>query len=319
VYSIFGLNIVSDVPLAGVPASDAQRADVVFAMAPSYEPFASTAASNESCWYRSEWIDETTGVPGLTIYRSEAGAFRILYSDGIEFLVDAEGRRIVGRAPSPASLADVTCYITGPVLGFVLRLRGVVALHASAIAIGGQAVLLVGDARSGKSTTAAFLARMGYKVITEDVAALAIVSGTLTVRPGCAEVALRPDAVASVFGTFDALPRFSDTWDKRRLDLVKMGAFATDSVPVGRVYLLTNTEGFPNAPCVAPLPARDAMVELLANIYGNRLFHHDLRIRELETVHHVVTSVPVKVAATGAQPHLIPRFCEILLDDLHCS
>ena len=61
------------------------------------------------------------------------------------------------------------------------------------------------------------------------------------------------------------------------------------------------------------------MVELLANVYGNRLFHDELRLRELDTLQHIVNNVPVKVAATGAQAHLIPRFCEVLLDDLHRS
>ena len=318
-YSIYGLNVASDLPLAGVPSVRAPYPDVVFAMEPAYRRTAATAAPHETCWYQSDWIDETTGGPGLTIYRSAAGAFRILYSDGVEFLIDSEGRRIVGCAPSAASLADVACYVTGPVLGFVLRLLGVVALHASAIEVGRRAVLLVGDACSGKSTTAAVLATMGYKVITEDVAALSLQGGTLTVRPGCAEVALRPDAVASVFGSANALPKFSDTWDKRRLDLLQIGAFAHESIPVGGVYMLTNTAGVPNAPCIAHIPPRDAMVELLANVYGNRLFHDELRLRELDTLQHIVNNVPVKVAATGAQAHLIPRFCEVLLDDLHRS
>ena len=318
-YSIYGLNFDSNLPLPGLPAGGAEYPDVIFAIEPDYRSGTGIAAPDETCWYESDWIDETTGGPGLTIYRAVAGSFRILYSDGVEFLIDGEGRRIVGRAPSEANLADVACYVTGPILGFVLRLRGVIALHASAIEIGRKAVLLVGDARSGKSTTAAVLATMGYKVITEDVAALSLHEGALTVRTGCSEVALRPDAVASMFGSTDALPRFSHTWDKRRLDLMEIGAFATEPVPLGRVYMLTNTEGFPNAPCVAPMPTRDAMVELLANVYANRLLHDELRLRELDTLQQVVSSVPVKVAATGAQPHLIPRFCEVLLDDLHSS
>lgn len=318
-YSVYGLNLDSNLPLPGLPAARAEFPDVIFAIEPDYSSGIGIAAPGETCWYQSDWTDETTGAPGLTIYRSETDIFRILYSDGVEFLIDGEGQRILGRAPSEAHLADVACYVTGPVLGFVLRLHGVIALHASAIEIGGKAVLLVGDARSGKSTTAAVLATIGYKVITEDVAALSLQNDALTVRTGCSEVALRPDAVASVFGSTDALPRFSSTWDKHRLDLMDIGAFATEPVALGRVYLLTNTEGFPNAPCVAPLPTRDAMVELLANVYANRLFHDELRLRELDTLQHVVSSVPVKVAATGAQPHLIPRFCEVLLDDLHCS
>jgi hypothetical protein len=129
-------------------------------------------------------------------------------------------------------------------------------------------------------------------------------------------VALRPDAVELMYGSPEALPKFSETWDKHRLDLTASGAFSTAAVPLGGVYLLANTEGIPGAPCVAPISAGEAMVELLANVYGNRLFHHELRLRELDTVHRVVSSVPVKIAATGAEPRTLERFCRVLLDDL---
>jgi hypothetical protein len=285
------------------------------------EPFtgsiSGTPAPGESRWYESDWIDEDTGEPGLTIYRSAPdGAYRVRYSDGVEFLIDTSGRHIRGRTPAGVSLADLTSYLTGPVLGFILRLRGIVALHASAIEVRGKAILLVGDACSGKSTTAAALAMRGFKVIAEDVAALAADGDTFLVRRGCAEIALRPDAVAAMYGSSDALPAFSETWDKRRLDLLDIEAFSPGPVPLGAVYLLTNTEGIPNAPCITALSARAAMMELLANVYGNRLLHDELRLRELDAMHRIVATVPVRVAATGAEQRLIGRFCDTLLADL---
>jgi len=317
VYCVYGLHVASDLPLAGAAPADGRAVDVTFAMDLSRRSTSNGPLPSETFWYHSEWTDEATGVPGLTIYRSLFdGAFRIRYSDGVEFLIDADGRHILGRAPSDASLADVACYLTGPVLGFVLRQRGIVALHASAIEIGGQAFLFVGDARSGKSTTAAVLARMGHKVITEDIAALEVDEHTVSVRGGCAEIALRPDTVAAMYGSPEALPRFSDTWDKRRLDLAEAGTFAAGSVPIGGVYMLTNREGTRRAPYVEPMSGGDAMAELLANVYGNRLFHEALRLRELDVVHRMASTVPVKVAVTGAEPRLMGRFGEMLLADL---
>jgi hypothetical protein len=316
-YDVYGLHVASDLPLAGVVPARGRSADITFTMHPSRQSTPDGPCASETFWYQSDWTDDTTGAPGLRIYRAPSdGSFRIRYSDGVDFLIDAGGRRIVGRAPSEASLADVACYLTGPVLGFVLRLRGIVALHASAVEVGGHAFLFVGDARSGKSTTAAALARMGHRVITEDIAALEVDEGAVSVRSGCAEIALRPDAVAAMYGSPEALPRFSKTWDKRRLDLMEAGTFAARSAPVAGVYMLTNREGTRGAPYVEPLSSGDAMAELLANVYGNRLFHEELRVRELDVVHRVVSTVPVKVAVTGAEPRLIGPFCETLLADL---
>ena len=316
VYTVYGLNLRSDLQLPGMPSAAGASSDIAFTLEPFTRSISRAPAPGESWWYQSDWIDESTGEPGLTIDRSAIdGAFRIRYSDGIEFLVDADGRHIRGCAPSEAGLADLVCYLTGPVLGFILRLRGVVALHASAIEVRGTAILLVGDACAGKSTTAAALAMRGFKVITEDVAALATDGDSFLVRGGCAEIALRPDAAAAMCGSCDALPAFSETWDKRRLDLLDLDAFSRGPVPLGAVYMLTNTKGIPNAPCITPLPARTAMLELLANVYGNRLFHEELRLRELDAVHRIAASVPVRVAATGAERRFIGRFCDTLLED----
>jgi hypothetical protein len=315
-YSVFGLNLDSDLPLAASGSSSGQHADITFTAEWSADSRRRCQKPGEAVWYQSTWIDDASGAPGLVVYRSDADAgYRMCYGDGMEFGIDAEARRIIGRAPAPATVADVVSYLTGPVLGIVLRIRGVVALHASAIEVNGRAVLLGGAACSGKSTSAAALAGRGFKVITEDIAALSI-AGETRVLAGCAEVSLRPDAAAALYGSAEALPRFSESWDKRRLDLAQMGAFAARSVPLGAVYMLTNTSGVPNAPCVLPTSPGEAMAELLANVYANRVLHDELRLQELNTVHHVVSSVPVKAVATGARPELVSRFCDVLLADL---
>jgi hypothetical protein len=136
------------------------------------------------------------------------------------------------------------------------------------------------------------------------------------VRAGCAEIALRPDAVAVMYGSAEALPLFSDSWQKRRLDLSETRKFSACSTPVGGVYMLTNQPGHRDAPYVEPMSSGDAMAELLANVYGNRLFHEQLRMRELDVVHRLASAVPVRAAITGAEPRLIGRFCETLLADL---
>lgn len=315
-YSVFGLNLDTELPLRAMRGGPRERPDVVVTIESMGSPVGAARHEDALC-YQSSWIDESTGTPGLIVYRSSRdGAFRMRYTDGAEFAIDGRGRQIVCRIPPNLTAADVASYLTGPVLGFVLRIRGVVALHASAVEIcDNDAVLLVGPACAGKSTTAAAFATMGHKVITEDIAALPA-GDDLRVCAGCAEIALRPDAAEWMYGSPDALPRFSDGWDKRRLDLIELEAFSAAPVPIRAVYLLTNTPTVSDAPCVMDTSPAEAMVELLANVYGNRLLHDDLRVRELDAVHRIVSGVPVKIAATGAEPRLVPRFCEVLVNDL---
>jgi len=81
---------------------------------------------------------------------------------------------------------------------------------------------------------------MGCRILTEDIAPLSLVRGRVTVSSGCTEIALRPDAVKRLYGSADALPKFSDTGTKHRLDLAATGAFTHGSLPVAAIYMLTN-------------------------------------------------------------------------------
>jgi hypothetical protein len=120
--------------------------------------------------------------------------------------------------------------------------------------------------------------------------------------------------VALLYGSPDGPPRLS-TGEKWRLDLAATGAFADRSVPLGAVYMLSNRGGV-NTAHISSLSAGDAMAELLANIYGNRLFHEELRLQELDTVHRVVGAHPVKAATACADGSLLQQFCEMIIDDV---
>lgn len=316
-YSAYGLCLESNRPLAGLARCDSEQiADVLVDVAEGSCPGPGSA---DTTYYVSDWLDERSGEPGLTIHRSLDGSFTFRYAEGVDFRIDAGSRRIAARFAPHSNLVDMTSFLTGPVLGFVLRMRGVIALHASAIDVGGRAILLVGEAFAGKSTTAVMFARLGCGIVTEDVAPLHLEDGAVAVRPGCTEVALRPEAVKYLYGSVDALPRFSDNWEKRRLDLRATRAFSDRALPVAGIYVLTNHARAPEGPWVRTMSSGEAMVELLANIYANRLFHPELRVRELDLVHRIARTIPVKEGVTGGWSSPVERFCEIVLDDVRAS
>jgi hypothetical protein len=313
-YTIYGLSLESDCNLPGlVPLHGAHVPDIRVRLR-SVEGILPNGGGNDRIWYQSDWCDPTTGEPGLTIHRSSSsGAFHCRFPDGVRFEVGAAGDWVIGRISPTSTLADVSGYFSGPVLGFLLRLRGVVSLHASAVQVGSGAIALVGDPGAGKSTTAAMFAQLGFPVITEDVAALSVAEQGVNVRPGCSEIGLWPDAVELLYGSADALPKFSEGWEKRRLDLASTGAFAAHDVPLRAVYVLsgrgTTTDGR-----IAPLTPGDAMAHLIGNIYGNRLLHEEMRVSELDLVHRLVSSLPVKMATASADGRELGRFCEMILD-----
>lgn len=142
---------------------------------------------------------------------ADGAYFDFFYNDGPRFLVEREGREIWADWPENYSLEDAATYLLGPVLGFVLRLRGITCLHASAVAVGDQAIALVGTPGAGKSTTAAAFACLGYGVLSDDVVALADEGDRFIVQPGYPRVNLWPNSVCALFDSADSLPRITPT------------------------------------------------------------------------------------------------------------
>ena len=113
-------------------------------------------------------------------------------------------------------------------------MRGVVPLHASAVAVANHAVALVGAPGAGKSTTAAAFAQRGFPVLSDDLAALTERENQFFVQPGYPRVNLWPDSVSALFGSHDALPPITPTWEKRYMALDRDGRhFETNPLATG--------------------------------------------------------------------------------------
>ena len=121
--------------------------------------------------------------------------FGFFYNDGARFAVEREGREVWADWPENYTLSDACTYLLGPVMGFILRLKGTVCLHASAVAIDDRAIALLGLPGSGKSTMAAAFARFGFPVLADDVVALSDKGDHFLVQPAYPRVNLWPQSV----------------------------------------------------------------------------------------------------------------------------
>ena len=71
----------------------------------------------------------------------------------------------------------VIAFVTGSVLGACLMQRGIVTLHASAVATPAGAVLFAGRSGIGKSTLLAALIERGYAMLADDVTGIVLDAG----------------------------------------------------------------------------------------------------------------------------------------------
>lgn len=314
-YSVFGLAVQADRGIPGLrQTSAARRVDV--RIETRVEPWPERQRDEELI-HESPYLNRE-GNPQLRVWRAGSGAaYRFCYDDGAEFLVGRAGDRVAGRWPRALSIDDVGPYIVGPVLGFVLRLRGVVCLHASAVEIAGRAVAIVGPAGAGKSTTAAAFARRGRSVISDDVVALEDNGDGYTVYPAYPWLRLWSPSVEALFGSREALPRIAPNdphWDKRFLDL-SAGSydFSARPVPLGALYLLAPRESAP--PRLREERRSQLLMALVANTYVNYLLDRQQRGAEFDLLGRLVRRVPVGVVVPGGELDGLAELCDLIEGD----
>ncbi len=313
---VFGLNLHANRLIPGPVESSAFPTDVRVRLGRLPGAFVSweRAAEQEPPWYVSP-DHGPTGQPLLTVRRLAGEThFGFLYGDGTRFVIDQTGSEVWATWPAPLTLADAATYLLGPVLGFVLRLRGRVCLHASAVAVAGRVLALVGPAGAGKSTTAAAFAQRGFPVLSDDVAALEDRPEGFFVPPAYPQLRLWPASVTMLYGDAGALPPLTPNWDKRGLDLTDVPIPDTP-LPLAAVYLLGVRRADNDAPYVEAVPPAEALVALVTHTYVNYLLDRDRRAAEFATLSRLVATVPVRRAVPHADAARLGRLCDVLLSD----
>jgi hypothetical protein len=306
-----------NVPLPGLPiGSEPRESDVRIRLKGEFIFPSTLFISSQDFVYVSPNSDEK-GQANLRVGMLAGGEyFGFFYSDGARFAVDREGREVWADWPENYTLADACTYLMGPIIAFVLRLRGITCLHASAVVVDGRAIALFGLAGAGKSTTAAAFALSGIAVLSDDVAVLAERGNHFFIQPGYPRVNLWPDSVRTLFGSEDALPRITPNWDKRYLALDQDGRpFESLPSPLGAIYILGEREEDLTGPLVEAVVGCEAFTSLVANTYVNYLLDTSMRAREFEILGRVLAGVPIRRVRPTVDPTKIFALRDAIVAD----
>jgi hypothetical protein len=318
-YRAYGLNIASDssVPGLGAQVQPISNPDVTLHIDEQPAWVSQALRLPSECTHQQPAEPDTADPAFLVNSLGDREFFELVYGDGTQFVVDGAGTRVWGAWKTPLVLEDLVTYLLGPVMGFVLRRRGVTPLHASAVNVGGHAVVLSGAAMAGKSTTAAALALRGIRVICEDIAALKEDQDGFSVEPGYPRVCVWPDAVEKLLGHGEDLPQITPNWDKRFLALDGVrGNFEAQRRPLGVVYLFAERSEESNAPRVEKMNPQTALLHLVQNTYMNWLLDRKQRAAEFDVLGRLVASVPVRRLVSHQDPLRLGTLCDVLLEDV---
>ena len=313
-YAVYGLRLRADADIPGLLSAPGTEwdVDVCFAAGPP-----AALIWQPSSRYTNRRENDQGESPWLEIHESADGQYvRLTYTETrIGFVLSQQGTHIWIDNPDTIPYELAIPYLLGPVLGFVLRLRGVVSLHASAVVVDGQAVAFMGQVGAGKSTLAALFAAHGYPVITDDVLPLLRQEDAWWVHPGYPRLRLWPPSIEAVNRKPDGLPLVVPGWDKRYLDLDT--AFYPRPLPLARVYILVDWQPAPHlAPRLERAGPQEALFDLMPHTYTNYLLDRAMQAHEFGILSDLAQSVPVyRVTAPNALDWL-PMLCDRILDEL---
>ena len=234
-------------------------------------------------------------------YPRDIGAFHI-----------RNGREIIADLLPHADAGAVRTLLAGRLMGYLLRQRGYLALHASAIALNGRAALFLGESGAGKSTMAAAFHARGCQVLADDVAAVRFANGGVELQPAWPGIRLLDDSRKAI-GMEAAPADFQIDKYLYRLN----GSGDSGAVPVGRIYLLdyhSNGESHVHSSVLAGLPAVAAL-----NAHSLlRSWRADARLRQvnLDRAAGVAAAASVRRLARPRSLDLLPRLVDFVEADM---
>jgi hypothetical protein len=244
-YRVSGLSVASEIGLPGLISGVAEEpAQVTIRLGPAPESLPQPSAAGPSWQIAGKQF--LIRIPGV-------GRF---FLDG--------GREIVVAPDSDAGAADIPIFILDTVFGILLHQREQIVLHASAVRVGGKAILFCGASGAGKSTLAAGLAQRGYPLVTDDVCAVTLDSaGAPLAHPDGRQLKLWEEAIGPLNMAQRRGERVRASLEKF---YVEPGEVFSEALALGAVYVLREARP-PNKPGIEPPNVVDAALLLRRNAY----------------------------------------------------
>src|ERR1700733_15461614 len=203
VYLIGGITLFSEIPLPELPLIQQQSATlhpvhVRLDAVPSQLPGA--VELDPYCF--ATHTEYLLNIPGIARY---------LVNDGREIVVDSDNT-------GPA--LDVRGYLLGSIFVVLCQQRGLLPLHASAIAGKSGVVAFLANSGQGKSTLAAHFAQRGFRVLADDVCLVDVTQpGSAMVIPTAPWLKLWRNSLENLGRGAEGLDRVFSDDDKYRLPL----------------------------------------------------------------------------------------------------
>lgn len=209
-------------------------------------------------------------------------------SGEVHFIAE-EGKRLTVSPTGSVDDEELQSYLLGVLMSVMMRQRGMLVLHACAVARNGFAVGFVGDSGWGKSTIAHYLCDHGFAILNDDVMVVDLDREVPHVLPGPNHIKLRPGASLTLGNELSHLPQLHARSTKR---VARAAQRLSTPVPLRDLYVLERE--FVGETYAERMSGHRAVMELVRHTRMTHIFDDEIhRKRHLRQCVELVSDVPV--------------------------
>jgi len=308
-YAVYGLFLRSEIALSLPRYSHGGVAEVELRAGSS--AMFMEAISKANLHRRSQWY-QYAHLPDRSSY--------VRWSGLGEFLVSRDGRSIAFACAPETAMESFQVYLLGQALAFALVKSGLEPLHATAIAVGGEAIVVLGGSGFGKSSLAACFLTAGHALLTDDLLLLRPTASGLEAYPGPPRIKLFPSVARLFLGSAASGVAMNAHTGKLVMPLDQHQAFPRP-LPLRAIYALAP----PHEPRrtrrieIQPLPRREAFMALVRSTFNYVIVDADRLARQVTETARIVESVCVKKVSYPLGLDLLPSVRDAILADVDGS
>jgi hypothetical protein len=244
VYLVGGITLISEIELPELPLIQRKSATPH----PAYISLGAVANQLPDAVV----VDQYSFATATQYLLSIAGIARYLVTGGREIVVEPD---------ADALPLDVRAYLLGAIFVVLCQQRGLLPLHASAIAGKSGVVAFLANSGHGKSTLAAHLAQRGFRVLADDVCLIDVAEPPAMVIPTAPWLKLWRNSLENLGREPKGLDRVFSDDDKYRLPLAPIN----QPEPILKLVFLEDDEVSLTTTEIEEVPRVEA-VPLLMNL-----------------------------------------------------
>jgi hypothetical protein len=301
-YMLGGWLTRSHIPLSCIPTlkGEVSGADIRIQIATGNSPI---PRSTESSTWARFW------------HWNERSLFSI---EGVADFEVLRGQQVLIWPAAGAAERDIELALCGMVWATLCHQRGVLPLHASAIVADKGIVAFAGHPGAGKSTTAALMVAMGYKLVTDDILPVSFGQKSEAVAwPYLRRLKLKQDTINDLALTPSGA--VSETLDTEKYFVSPMFSAEDDWRRVDQVYLLEQDASAKSA-SIDKLDSMDAIRVFLDQTHHFSYLRGSGRFREhLELCVRLASKISVYRVRRPSSSSIGVELGELICEQIHTN